>query len=141
MSDAARTPPEGYVRCDAGTGFSVELGDIFLDSVRSRLAFVVSEKQCNPFGVCHGGAMATFADAQILAVRSGPVVADRHTPTISLSVDYLRPAPLGSLVQAEVTLLRAAGTVIFTQALISTDGVLVARSSAVYRNSRKDPAQ
>jgi uncharacterized protein (TIGR00369 family) len=140
MDHGALTLPEGYARCDVGTGFSIELGDVFLDLVKARLAFRVTEKQCNPFGVCHGGAMATFADAQILAVRGGPVIADRHTPTISLSVDYLRPAALGSLVEAAVTLLRATGTVIFTQALISVDDVLVARSSAVYRNSRKDPS-
>ena len=139
MTLSSPTLPDGYVRCDPGSGFSRELGEIFLDVARGRIAFVVTQKQCNPFGVCHGGAMATFADAQVIAVRGDPTDADRHTPTINLSIDYLRPAPLGALVEAQVTLLRATGTVIFTQALIAVDDVLVARSSAVYRNSRKDP--
>ncbi len=139
MTVTSPTVPDGYERCDPGKGFSTELGEVYLDPVRQRIAFFVTEKQCNPFDVCHGGAMATFADAQIIGVRGEPTVSDRHTPTISLSVDYLRAAPLGAFVEAEVTLLRATGTVVFTQALISVDGVLVARSSAVYRNSRKDP--
>jgi acyl-coenzyme A thioesterase PaaI-like protein len=79
--------------------------------------------------------MATFADMQIAAiVRSGLIATERHTPTISLSVDYIAPAPLGAWVEANVILIKETKLMIFTQALITANGQPVARANATYRN-------
>ena len=110
------------------------LGRLWLDRETARLAVRITEAHCNAFSVMHGGAMATFADAQCLAVRGYSGEAHDHTPTVSLSVDYLSPAPLGAWAVAEVTLLRTTRTLIFTQALILANGKPAARSSAIYRN-------
>ncbi len=76
--------------------------------------------------------MATFADMQLVAVQFGD---DRpHTPTVNLDLAFLAPAPLGSWVEARVTLLRRTTTLLFTQAVMTADGEPVARSSAIYRN-------
>jgi hypothetical protein len=86
---------------------------------------------------------------QIAAViAAGPGTAEGHQPKVSLSTDYLAIAPLGSWVESEVTLIKTTRTLIFMQALISANGAIVARSSAIYRNyghgaqlkaSSKDP--
>ena len=80
--------------------------------------------------------MATFADMQIAAVIAGSPAGlpKGHQPTISLNVDYLATAALGAWVEAAVTLVKTTKTLIFTQALISADGEIVARSQAIYRN-------
>ena len=76
------------------------------------------------------GAIATFADAQVVAVLGAPVGWRRHTPTISLSVDYLAPVAIGAWLEAEVTLSKQTPTMLFTQALMTVDDETVARSSA-----------
>jgi acyl-coenzyme A thioesterase PaaI-like protein len=67
-------------------------------------------------------------------VRSGLITTERHTPTISLSVDYIAPAPLGAWVEANVILIKETKSLIFTQALITTNGEPVARANVTYRN-------
>ncbi|MDT0508465.1 PaaI family thioesterase [Novosphingobium sp. MMS21-SN21R] len=132
----------GNWTCDFNTGVGEwSLGGIWLDRQGARLAVRVAQHHCNAFGVMHGGALATFADGQALAVRTYSGGADDHTPTVSLSVDYLGGAPLGSWVVADVTLLRTTRTLLFTQALVTADGKPVARTSAIYRNFKGKDAQ
>jgi acyl-coenzyme A thioesterase PaaI-like protein len=83
----------------------------------------------------HGGAMATFADAQIVAVRSYTPDVSSHTPTITLSVDYLAPAPVGSWLVLTARLLKSTRTLLFTQGLVTIGEQVVARTSAIYRNT------
>lgn len=142
MSCDARPDLSGDWTCEFATGNGQwTLGTLWLDRQQPRLAVRVTERLCNAFGVLHGGAMATFADAQGLALGDYTGKEADHTPTISLSVDYLGGAPLGSWLVAQVTLLRRTRTLIFTQALITADDKLVARSSAIYRNFQGKDAQ
>jgi hypothetical protein len=45
--------------------------------------------------------------------------------------------PVGALVEAQVTLVKATRTMLFTQSLMTVDGAIVARSSAIYRNAKQ----
>jgi uncharacterized protein (TIGR00369 family) len=122
-------------------GFDAAFGTVYLDRKTMTLGFRVTAHHVNATGACHGGAMATFADMQIAAiVRSGLIAAERHLPTVSLSVDYIAPAPLGAWVEANVTLIKETKTLIFTQALITADGQPAARTNAIYRNYRSATA-
>jgi acyl-coenzyme A thioesterase PaaI-like protein len=118
-----------------GAGYADSFGAVYVNSTSRSLAFRVAANHMNPVGVCSGGAIATFADMQIAAViADGPGTVEGHQPTISLAIDYLAPAPLGSWVEAAVTLVKRTRSMIFTQALITADGAIVARSHAIYRN-------
>lgn len=134
-------PPPGYehVHPASQIGFGRSVGPVFVDRVGHRMAFRVGPEHANPAGVCHGGAMAAFADSQIAAVRDKAYDPEGHSPTISLTVDYIAPAPVGSLVEMQVTLVRRTGTMIFTQAVMMADGAAVARSNAIYRHYDKRP--
>jgi acyl-coenzyme A thioesterase PaaI-like protein len=123
---------EPIVRTD---GFDAAFGLVYLDRKTKTLGFRVTAYHVNATGACHGGAMATFSDMQIAAiVRSGLIASERHLPTVSLSIDYIAPAPFGAWLEAKVTLIKETRTLIFTQALITADGQPVARSNATYRN-------
>lgn len=132
--------PAGFEMLDLGIGYARAFGPVFLWREKSIMAFRVAQNHVNPVGGCHGGAMATFADAQIVAVHGASGTADQHTPTINLAMDYLAPAPLGAWVEAEVRLIRKTRTLIFTQAIISTGGEPIARTSAIYRNNKQTGA-
>lgn len=78
--------------------------------------------------------MATLADGQCVAVRDYSGEAGDHTPTVTLSVDYLAPAPQGSWIRADVLLLKTTRSLIFTEATMLVDDEVIARSNAIYRN-------
>lgn len=134
---AGESPPlpgEWLPARDAGSG-PWNVGVLWYNRAAGRIALHVQEQHCNAYGSMHGGAMATFVDGQAAGVldyrendRNG------HTPTISLTVDYIGPVPVGSWLVADVTLLRATRTMIFTQAVVTVNEQVVARSSAIYRN-------
>ncbi len=124
--------PAGFELIDVGSGFAERFGPLYLNRHDKRLGFRVAAHHVNPVGSCHGGALATFADMQIVAVRSA-LGSVRHFPTISISVDYLAPTPPNAWVEAAVTLVKTTGALVFTQALITADGEIVARSAAIYR--------
>ena len=131
----AERVPEGFELLPLRGGFAEAFGPLYINRNKRTIAFRVTAIHLNPVGVCNGGALATFADMQIAAVIAGaPGTAEGHQPTINLSIDYLAPAPLGAWIEAEVTLIKKTQTLIFTQALILSDGAVVARSNAIYRN-------
>ena len=130
--------PQGYEEiCRfAETGFGQKIAPIFVNYTEWRLAIEIREDHLNGFGVCHGGVMSVFADLQLCAIVRFDGSRNR-APTISLSVDYLAPAPLGSLVEMQVTLARRTRTMFFTQALMTVGDEPVARSTAIYRYFEK----
>lgn len=138
----APLPPAGdWVDCPVHGSGNWTVGDIRIDRAAGRMALFVTERHCNAYGVMHGGALATLVDSQSVAVRDYFAGADDHTPTVSLSVDYLGPIPKDHWLLVEVTLLRTTRNLIFTQAVMSVDGAIVGRSNAIYRNSKGKDAQ
>lgn len=112
------------------------LGPVWQDRAQGKYCMRVEPRHCNAFGVMHGGAMATFADAQLAVLHDYTGVEADHTPTVTLSVDYIGRVPQGSWVMTTAGVLRTTRTLIFTQALITVDDEIVARSNAIYRNVR-----
>lgn len=123
--------PDGFVLVPLTVGYNGGFGPAYHDATRRRLGFRVAEQHLNPVGLCHGGAIATFADLQIVAAG----LYDSHKPTVSLTVDYLAPAGLGDWIEGEVHCLKITRTLIFTQIVMMVADTVVARSSAIYRNS------
>lgn len=134
LAERPPTPPVGYQRVDVGPGFGARFGDVFVcpREGRATLGFRVAESHVNIYGACHGGALATFADSQIAALRWLGAIPNGHCPTISLSIDYLAPARLADWVESDVTLVKATRRFIFTQAILATDSGPIARSTAIY---------
>jgi uncharacterized protein (TIGR00369 family) len=125
--------PAGFEPVPLDIGYNAAFGRAYINTAERKIGFRVGPRHLNPVGSCHGGAMATFLDMQIVVAGDGPY--DTHKPTISLTVDFLAPAPLGAWVEAAVSCQKATRRMVFTQALVTVDGEVVARSSAIYRNT------
>jgi uncharacterized protein (TIGR00369 family) len=145
---AAARPPEGFRPLPATGGFIEANGPLWLrhEGDEVWIGFRVEERHCNPMAICHGGMLATFADMvlPISVHRKAPEIGHRFLPTISLQVDYLAPAPLGSWVQGEAQVLRATRKMVFAQGLVSADGTPAVRISGVFKigapfDSRRNP--
>ena len=100
-----------------------------------QLGFRVESRHCNPMGNCHGGMMATFCDMLLpMSIhRLSPEVGNRFLPTVSLQIDYLGPAALGTWVQGEAQVLRVTRSMVFAQGLVTADDVPAARTSAIFK--------
>lgn len=110
------------------------IGPLWVDWAGARYAVRIGPQHCNATGLMHGGAMATFLDAQAFVVGDA-LMRDRHTPTISLSVDFLAPPSPGDWLVARVELVKVTRSMIITQALARVGDRVMARSNAIYSNS------
>jgi uncharacterized protein (TIGR00369 family) len=138
MTDAAAftEAPPGFQIVDIGGVFASHNGPLFgrwTDS-RLQLGFRVGPLQVNPGNACHGGMLSTFADILLsCAAHYQTDIPRTFLPTISLQLDFIAAAPLGSWVQGQADILRVTRNLIFSQALIHADGTLALRTSGVFK--------
>ncbi len=129
-------PPDGWVAAPIGGQFTLHSGGLYArwQDGRLRLGFRVRAQQGNPGGACHGGMLATFAD--VLLSAAAHVQADiprQFLPTISLQLDYMAAAPMGSWVHGCTDVLKVTRNLLFSQALVHADDTLALRASGVFR--------
>src|SRR6185437_6901924 len=78
------------------------------------LGFRVEERHCNPAKICHGGMLMTFADMQLpFGIRLQALSDPGFLPTVSLSAEFMAPAPLGSWVQGRTDVLKTTRNLAF----------------------------
>ncbi|CAN5206300.1 hypothetical protein BH10PSE2_BH10PSE2_27990 [soil metagenome] len=129
-------PPPGFeLALGHDLGFNAAIGPLYVGVIHGEavLGFRVTEQHVNPMGFCHGAALAALSDMQMTLVRPQIGLPDQAVPTITLSIDFLAPAPLGSWVEIRTELVRQTRGMIFTQAMLSADGDPVARTNAIYK--------
>ncbi len=140
MTTPSAPVPTGFRPLRVGGPFMRDCGPLWgrlvreNDRPRVQIGFRVEDRHTNPMGVCHGGMLATLAD--MLAAICVPYQTDlpRHfLPTISLQMDFLAPARLGTWVQAQADVLRTTRNLVFTQGLICADDEAALRVSAIYK--------
>jgi uncharacterized protein (TIGR00369 family) len=143
MSSPIPDTPAGFAPLLMIGDFVAVNGPLYVcnEGERVQFGFRVEQRHTNPMGICHGGMMATFCDMLLpLSVhRQRADVGMRFLPTISLQIDYLAPAPLGSWVQGEAEVLRVTRSLVFAQALVTADGEPAARVSGIFKIGQPFP--
>ena len=134
---AAADPPPGFRRFPAQAGFIGVNGPLWFlhEDGRFRLGFHVEPRHCNPMGICHGGMLSTFADMlmPIGAALTVPELRRRFLPTVSLQVDFMRPAREGEWVEGETQVLRTTRQMVFAQGVVQSGGETALRCSGVFK--------
>ncbi|MDB5730904.1 MAG: hypothetical protein JWQ03_799 [Variovorax sp.] len=136
MTDDLTAPPPGFERVELGGTFASVNGPLFArwHADRLQLGFRVGPGHVNPGQNCHGGMLCTFADILIsTAAQYQADIPRQFLPTISLQVDFLAGAPLGSWVHGQAEILRVTRNLVFSQGLVYADGQTVMRASGVFR--------
>lgn len=102
-----------------------------------RFGFVIETCHCNRLGSCHGGMLATFLDISLGFVGKAACGDELLTPTISLSMDFLRPASIGEWVESRIRLVHQTRRMFFVEGtLVTVEGPIV-RASAIYKRQAK----
>ena len=129
--------PEGWSLFNLRGGYIDRNGPLFyrLDEKDGLiLGMRVEHRHCNPRGVGHGGWIMTFADMMLpMATHQHPKVGRKFLPTISLSTDFLAPAPLGAWLTGRTQVLRVTRNLVFAQGLVFADETLIARVNGVFK--------
>jgi acyl-coenzyme A thioesterase PaaI-like protein len=132
MSDVV---PEGFEAVHMTDGFGSTFGVMYKKNVGEKylFGFRVQDHHLNIADNCHGGAIATFADFQVAAIKPfRPEFTNKHLPTRNLSIDYIAPVPPDAWVELDVDFHRITRSSLYTHCNIMANGKVVARSSATY---------
>ncbi|KZY46916.1 hypothetical protein A3731_30925 [Roseovarius sp. HI0049] len=97
------------------------------------MGFRVKSHHLNRNGVCHGGVISAFADAQSAILKIGTEVECFVTPTINLTADYIAPAREGDWIESAPVLVKKTKRLLFVAANILVDGGIIARMNAIYK--------
>ncbi len=145
---AAHTPapPAGFVPVPLGSAFANLTGPWYARWVphaaepssrplgQIQFGFFVAPQHANLGNTCHGGMLCTFADIVLAAAaRFQSDSAPSFLPTINLQTDFMAPAALGSWVQGQAQVLKMTTALVFTQGLITANGVVAVRASALLK--------
>ena len=136
MTDAIRHAAEGFEPAPIGGAFALHNGPLYARwrDGQLELAFRVGDKHVNPGNACHGGMLSMFADILIsTAAQYQTEIPRQFLPTISLQMDFMAPAALGSWVEGEAEILKVTQRLVFSHGLIRADGQTVLRASGVFR--------
>ncbi|HTO40159.1 MAG TPA: PaaI family thioesterase [Rhizomicrobium sp.] len=129
--------PDGFSALSLGDwGFIPANGPLYgkQDEGHFLLGFRVEDRHCNPARICHGGMLMTFADMQLpFGIRLQAVADPGFLPTVSMSAEFMAPAPLGAWVEGRTDVLKTTRNLAFAQCLVTADGAPVLRASGIFK--------
>ena len=128
-------PPNAFMKANGPVYIKMEGGQLIL-------GLRIEERHCSSIGVCHGGMLMTLADLILTIGVNIQANLSRFLPTVSLTCDFLGPAPLGEWLEARVEVLRTTRNLAFAQGLLTIgDRTPVARISGILKiGGEPDPA-
>ncbi len=97
------------------------------------IGFRVEPRHCNPANICHGGMLMAVADMLLGAGSNFNARLERFLPTVSMTSDFMAPAPLGAWVEGRAEVLRTTRNLVFTQCLLTADGAPAMRASGIMK--------
>lgn len=103
-----------------------------LPGERMRVGIEVAEKHCNRIGSFHGAMLSALADYALGLNAAFVDGTDNPGPTISLSLDFVRPVLCGDWAESRTEIIRATRSLVFVEGRIMTHKGICARANAVF---------
>jgi acyl-coenzyme A thioesterase 13 len=126
--------PDGFTPWDNQGPFLEHIGPIHVleGSDELILGLRAEERHANPRGTVQGGLLSTFADFALGRAIERDADDDKERATVSLTVDFLKPAKPGDWIESRTSVDRVGGTLAFADCSLSVDGREVVRARAVW---------
>lgn len=144
MADDTETAagfPPGWTLLDLEFGFARSFGPVgFRETADQQLelGFRCGDRHLNPLGICHGGAIAAFADYAALGAQYAVGLSRIVTPTVTLSIDFLHPVLSGQWVTARVEITGLTRKMCFTQMVARVENTPVMSARGIFKVSTRD---
>ena len=126
--------PAGFRPYEEQGPFLEHVGPIhyFEDAGERRFGLRAEERHSNHRGTIQGGLLSTFADFVLGRAIEADADDDRDRATVSLTVDFLKPAQPGDWIESRARVERVGGTLAFADCSLTVEGREIVRARAVY---------
>jgi acyl-coenzyme A thioesterase 13 len=126
--------PEGFAHYPGQGPFLEHIGPICVREGDGELTFGIraEERHANHRGTVQGGMLSTFADFALGRAIEADADDDKPRATVSLTVDFLKPAQPGDWIESHARVDRVGGTLAFADCSLAVDGREVVRARAVW---------
>ncbi len=104
----------------------------------SRIQMLFREELTHPYGIVHGGAIASLADSAVAMALIGLVEPKDRITTIEFKVNFFVPISKGELKAHAKIIHKGSKTAVGDVDVINEDGKLVAKVIATYSIMRGD---
>jgi uncharacterized protein (TIGR00369 family) len=96
------------------------------------LGLRAEERHANHHGTVQGGLLSTFADFALGRAIEADAEDDRDRATVSLTVDFLKPAKPGAWIESRTRVDRVGSTLAFADCSLTVEGREIVRARAVW---------
>jgi uncharacterized protein (TIGR00369 family) len=126
--------PAGFTTFEPQGPFLEHIGPVQVREDDHGLVFGLraEERHTNHRGTIQGGLLSTFADFALGRAIGADADDDKARATVSLTVDFLRPANPGDWIESRARVERVGGTLSFADVSLSVDGREIVRARAVF---------
>jgi len=126
--------PDGFEPYPSQGPFLEEIGPIYLREGDGEPVFGLraAERHTNHRGTVQGGLLSTFADFALGRAIERDADDDHERATVSLTVDFLKPANPGDWIESQTKVDRVGATLAFADCSLTVDGREIVRSRAVW---------
>jgi uncharacterized protein (TIGR00369 family) len=126
--------PDGFAPFDKQGPFLEHVGPVHVREAGGELVFGLraEERHTNHRGTVQGGLLSTFADFALGRAIEADADDDKDRATVSLTVDYLKPAKPGDWIESRARVDRVGGTLAFADCSLTVDEREVVRARAVW---------
>ena len=126
--------PEGFHPFPGQGPFLEHVGPIQVRDEDGALVFGLraEERHCNHRGTIQGGLLSTFADFALGRAIGAGADDDKDRATVSLTVDFLRPATPGDWIESRARVERVGGRLSFADVSLTVEGREIVRARAVF---------
>jgi len=126
--------PDGFVPFPEQGPFLEHVGPIHVREGGDELVLGLraEERHANHRGTIQGGLLSTFADFALGRAIDADAEDDRDRATVSLTVDFLKPAQPGDWIESRASVDRVGATLSFADCSLLVDGKEIVRARAVW---------
>ena len=124
--------PDGFAPFPDQGPFLEHVGPIHVREGEGVLGLRAEQRHANHRGTVQGGLLSTFADFALSRAIEADAEDDKDRATVSLTVDFLKPAKPGDWIESRTRVDRVGGTLAFADCSLTVDGREVVRARGVW---------
>jgi uncharacterized protein (TIGR00369 family) len=136
--------PDGFVRFENQGPFLEHVGPVHVLEGADELVLGLrtERRHANHRGTVQGGLLSTFADFALGRAIEADADDGRERATVSLTVDFLKPANPGDWIESRTRVDRVGGTLSFADCSLTVEGREIVRARVLggRRVGRRDQA-
>jgi uncharacterized protein (TIGR00369 family) len=130
MSDV----PDGFAPFEPQGPFLEHIGPVLVrdDDGMPTFGLRVEERHTNHRGTVQGGLLSTFVDFALGRAIEADADDGKDRATVSLTVDFLKPATPGDWIESRARVERVGATLAFADCSLTVEGREIVRGRAVW---------